>query len=227
MKYDQKYFESGRKSSQGNLSHIKNSIPKKIVAASSKKHLEIYLNERWKPFKKCKRVLDIGCGEGEFLRLNPFNIQIEGLDISKEMVNKLKKENFKVNVGDINKKLNYADSSFDGIACFHVLEHLSNPPNTIKELKRILKNGGVLMISVPSLKYFYDDYTHVKYFSKKALYRVLKDNNFERIKITKGISQSRLIGAIFFFVPNIRFMFERLFGKISPFEIIAISKNKK
>lgn len=53
-------------------------------------------------------------------------------------------------VGDITKYNNQIeDSSYDVVACLEVLEHTLNPFDAIKELRRILKDGGHLLISAP------------------------------------------------------------------------------
>ena len=227
MEYNKQYFDSGKEASKGKMSSFLKILPRGKVAGSSQKHLKLYLMDRWHPFRKCKKVLDIGCGEGEFLKLNPFNIQVYGAEVSKGLVTKLKKEGIKVSLEDLNKRLSYKKDSFDGVACFHVLEHIFDYSNAIKEIKRVLNNNGTLVIAVPSLKHFYDDYTHVKFFTQKSLYRLLRDNGFVDIKIKNGISQSRFIAAAFFFFPRARYMFEKLLGEISPFEIVAVCKNQK
>lgn len=63
-------------------------------------------------------------------------------------------------VMDISKKENYnrfKDSSVEMIVCSHILEHLSNPFEIIKECHRILKEGGLLYIAVP---HFSRGFTH-------------------------------------------------------------------
>ncbi len=45
----------------------------------------------------------------------------------------------------------FGDSSFDAITCFHVLEHLDDPLNELKEALRILKPGGIMIVEVPNI----------------------------------------------------------------------------
>ena len=49
-------------------------------------------------------------------------------------------------------KINEADQSFDLIICFHVLEHILEDKKAIKELNRVLKKDGYLLIQVPLKK---------------------------------------------------------------------------
>jgi SAM-dependent methyltransferase len=53
-------------------------------------------------------------------------------------------------IGDITKYNGFiADSSYDVIACLEVLEHTVNPFDAIKELRRLLKHGGYILLSAP------------------------------------------------------------------------------
>jgi len=50
--------------------------------------------------------------------------------------------------------LAFKDSSFDRIVCFEVLEHLSSPFKALKEFRRVLKNDGDVILSVPNVWYW-------------------------------------------------------------------------
>lgn len=54
----------------------------------------------------------------------------------------------------------FEDNSFDYIEAFHVLEHLDRPFNVMKELHRILKPGGKLVVKVP---HFSRGFTHAEH----------------------------------------------------------------
>lgn len=61
----------------------------------------------------------------------------------------------------------YADNTVSGIHCYHVLEHLKNPINALKEFQRILKPGGVLNIVVPhySCQMAFQDLDHKSFYT--------------------------------------------------------------
>ena len=67
---------------------------------------------------------------------------VDDVDISN------KKEICQFGVGDINT-LPFKDESYDAVICSEVLEHVDSPEDSIKELIRVLKPGGVLALSVP------------------------------------------------------------------------------
>ena len=99
---------------------------------------------------KGKDILDFGCGVGGFLMLAKKHAgSIAGVEPEKRLVN-----HFRENVGiDIMPSLHAARASrqtFDLITAFHVIEHLQNPSEVIKDLIQLLKPGGELIIEVPS-----------------------------------------------------------------------------
>ena len=99
------------------------------------------------------RVLDIGCGTGEFaLRLKGFkkDVNIFGIDISTEMI-KIAKEKTKFNhdidfkVGDV-EDMPYDNNYFDYITCAHSFHHYPNKRKAVREMFRVLKDDGKVMI---------------------------------------------------------------------------------
>jgi FkbH-like protein len=55
--------------------------------------------------------------------------------------------------GDVTQKLNIKDESIDIVICLELLEHVTDPLSAIMEIQRILKKGGYLFMSVPSISY--------------------------------------------------------------------------
>ena len=79
-------------------------------------------------------------------------------------------------VGDI-WDIDAADGEFDAVLCTEVLEHIPYPVDTVKELARVLKPGGVLILSAPSncLRHF-DPYFFSSGFSDRWFERILPEN---------------------------------------------------
>jgi ubiquinone/menaquinone biosynthesis C-methylase UbiE len=203
------------------LYHLKKFIAKPIMKEKSDAHFYHLLDGRWDKVIG-EKVLDAGCGYCEFLNYNPKKLDVHGVDI--------KKSNHKnVKQGDLNKKIPYQSDSFDTVTAFHVLEHLKEPEKAIKEFRRVLKKDGRLVLSVPSHSYrkFFQDYTHVRPYPKRALYNILVANGFKEIKITKGHHYSQIVNSLFFYYPKLRWNVEKVLGKISPWEITAIARCDK
>ena len=108
-------------------------------------------------FQKNDIVLDLGCGEGFLISLIPDSAKkIVGLDISKIVLKRAKeilkeKEKVELQWGNA-EKLNLPNESFDKIICSEMLEHTPKPRKAMKEIHRVLKNNGLLVISVPDEK---------------------------------------------------------------------------
>src|SRR3989344_3050671 len=78
-------------------------------------------------------------------------------------------------------KIPHKNNSFDYILCLAIIEHISNYNNLFNELNRVLKPRGMLFITTfdfKNTKRFYDDYTHVKPYTKKSLKKILEDYGF-------------------------------------------------
>jgi SAM-dependent methyltransferase len=185
------------------------------------------LLNRWKFFEGCKKILDAGCGSGDFMKLNPYKMKIIGRDVDKQKLESLKKEGFEVDFANLNKELSFEENLFDGIACFNVLEHLEDPSLTIREFYRVLNKGGKLFLIVPNLPFrdFYNDYTHRRLFTKLSLYNILKDNGFTNIKIKNGPTlQSQIINSSLLLFPRFRLQAELFMGNVFPSEFFAFAQ---
>ena len=123
------------------------------------------------------QILDIGAGTGEFLSVAKNDgwqaIGVEPSDKAKSIA---------INKGIlfVEKTTELENHSFDVISMWHVLEHVPDLDKQIKELKRLLKPTGTLIIAVPNFKSFdakhygkfwaaYDVPIHFWHFSKTAI----------------------------------------------------------
>lgn len=103
---------------------------------------------------KNTHILDIGCAFGYFLKCcDEFGCETDGIDISSYAIEQAKKETkAKLKVHNLNDGISvYKDDSFDVITMFDVIEHLESPYNALKEIYRILKANGKLIITTPNL----------------------------------------------------------------------------
>ena len=127
-----------------------------------------------------KKLLDVGCGTGDFLvacKNNGWEINgVEpNLNAKKIIVSKL------LNNEIIYSSLfEFSNEKFDVITLWHVLEHVPNLQEYISELKKLLKPNGVLIVAVPNFKSYDAEYynefwaafdvpRHLWHFSKKSI----------------------------------------------------------
>jgi 2-polyprenyl-3-methyl-5-hydroxy-6-metoxy-1,4-benzoquinol methylase len=144
------------------------------------------------------QLLDFGAGQGDFLKKlinKDFKFMCHGVDL---MYSRLPEVNWYVQ--DLNKKLQFKDQQFDVVTCIEVIEHLENPRQMIRDLSRVLKKEGVLVITTPNneswrsiISYimrgqfvaFTDSSypAHITALNQTDIYRILRENNFSRIEV--------------------------------------------
>lgn len=110
------------------------------------------------------RILDVGCGRGFYihaLSLYDFPKEIYGIDINEKYLQIAQQEitdkRVKIAKGDI-FNLNFPDNFFDFIICSEILEHLPSDTLALKNLHKVLKKNGTLLVSVPNenFPFFWD-----------------------------------------------------------------------
>jgi len=141
-------------------------------------------------------ILDLGCGDGRFLekisKLNS-NVELCGVDISENMILAGRDRNIEnciLAAGDA-EELSLATNSIDKVYCLNSFHHYPNPQKVAKELKRILKPGGLVVVGevyvFPGLREAINlllpygwtgDY---KMYSKKTLNKPFKGEEFINI----------------------------------------------
>lgn len=140
-----------------------------------------------------KKVLDIGSGTGEFLnqcKLNAFSV--EGVEPSLKG-RKQARDNFKLIIKTEEDLQNFNGSSFDFITMWHVLEHVYHLNDRLKELCRLIKKDGHIIIAVPNLTSYdakhygehwaaYDVPRHLYHFSPNDIQNLSKSHGLNVIK---------------------------------------------
>jgi ubiquinone/menaquinone biosynthesis C-methylase UbiE len=101
----------------------------------------------------CKRILDVGCGNGRYtrflLRRADPDAMITGFDLSQKMLRRARRRVASDRVSFVAADLThmpYADGTFDAVVCGWVLEHLPDPRPGLRELARVMRPGGRLLL---------------------------------------------------------------------------------
>jgi O-antigen chain-terminating methyltransferase len=142
------------------------------------------------------RVLDIGCGRGEFLEvMRSAGVGARGIDLGEESVALCRSKGLDAEVADLFDYLdNLAEGSLDGIFCSQVVEHLpaDRLPDMIRLCASRLERGGVIAIETPNPEclaifatHFYLDPTHTRPVPSALLAFYLEEFGIGRIEVRK------------------------------------------
>jgi SAM-dependent methyltransferase len=101
------------------------------------------------------KILDIGCGNGRFLGyLIKHGFDGYGTELLGNAANRAAEiPGLKLKVGHLSE-VEFGENLFDCVCLWHVFEHLTEPKETLQIIRRILKPGGYLMMSLPNIASF-------------------------------------------------------------------------
>jgi 2-polyprenyl-3-methyl-5-hydroxy-6-metoxy-1,4-benzoquinol methylase len=145
-----------------------------------------------------KSFLDIGCGEGRFLkvmdRIGVSKDQNYGLELDENVVAPLRKEGFQAFCERVEDCHRIPAASIDLVTMFHVIEHVENPGAVVKQISKWLSPGGIFAIETPNLesldsrifrKTYWGGYhipRHWNLFTEKTLSRLFLENGIKPLK---------------------------------------------
>lgn len=186
------------------------------------------------------RVLDVGCANGllgQRLKREKNPQFLAGIEADPELAAEAEKYFDKIILTNLEEltSLPFEEESFEVIVCADVLEHLKDPLEVLRKLSRYLKKNGFFLISVPNIafvtirlnlllgRFNYNrkggllDSSHLRFFTQKSLWRLLKDVDLG-IDFVRGYNLVR---------PE--FWFLKILGKLSPtlFSLQFLAKARK
>jgi SAM-dependent methyltransferase len=177
-------------------------VPGKVEMALWAEHVVRYfLAARW---VKGKRVLDFGCGVGygaEFLKAAGAQ-QIIGLDIAFDAIRYAQthdpSQHSRLLVADCQKAA-LRSASFDVVVSFEVIEHVPSYGDYLREARRLLAPGGILLLSTPNKRIYTDESESGKnpFHFKEFYYDELRDTLEEHFPTVVIFGQSTCEGPFF------------------------------
>ncbi|HID96486.1 MAG TPA: methyltransferase domain-containing protein [Candidatus Latescibacteria bacterium] len=158
--------------------------------------------------KTVVRILDVGCGAGRMgRRMKQLRkVEVVGVEINPRIAREAEQYLDQVIVGDIEVlSLPFPARSFDCIICADVLEHLRDPGTTLKKLRRYLSDDGVLIASIPNVRFLgvinhlvegnwtYQaegilDETHLRFFTRREMIRLFQSSGYEVQNVFANLS---------------------------------------
>ncbi len=144
-----------------------------FVSQSIKHNFPLQTLQKYRP-EKSTRILDAGTASGAFLKqLSEAGYEnLYGLDLDNYITSGVVLKEFQK--ADLNTGiLPFSDNSFDAITAWCVIAHLENPHHFIREARRILKRGGVLILTLPNI----ESNSEKLNFYKKGEFIAYKPNN--------------------------------------------------
>jgi len=157
-----------------------------------------------------KKCLDIGPGTGRWLQFFKHSgaKEIAAIDISQESLNRCSKLCYKTQKANVEfETFDFKSNYFDIVISFMLLEHIVNPANYIKEILRVSKPGGMVLLTIPNIVSFVSrvrvllgimplavtgDPTHVRFYTKKELKKLFRPYNIKPVLIPTSISLNPL-----------------------------------
>ena len=146
--------------------------------------------------KQVGKMLDIGCGVGDFLHTaESYGWQCIGVEPSED-AKAIARQRTTANILSSEELENLPDASFDVITMWHVLEHVDDLKWQVAQLQRLIKQEGRIVIALPNYKSYdgqyykeqwaaYDVPRHLSHFNRSTIAKILTTNDLKLVKTDK------------------------------------------
>jgi SAM-dependent methyltransferase len=156
-----------------------------IVSEATFQRYQAILKEFFTDEIKGKHILEIGVGgEGGIIYYLKDGNEVYGIDASLSAEKNCKRLGLDIQIVNVDKEgIPFSDGFFDVIFAFEVAEHFANPQFAFEEIRRVLKDDGILLLSTPNpLIHHWPRLFYPDLFEKKAFEEFLMINGFQIIK---------------------------------------------
>lgn len=189
---------SWKKSQGGNSMKTKQRINEELYSKPYliSKSSQERVNHMVKLVGKNKKVLDIGCYDGTISKLIKDNgNDVYGVDISEPAVELARLKGIQAKRADIEEEIPFPNGFFDVIVMGEVIEHIFDTDNFLKNIRKLLKVNGYVIITTPNLAALgrrilllfgknpliessCKEGSHIRYLVKDTIFSLLKSNGF-------------------------------------------------
>jgi 2-polyprenyl-3-methyl-5-hydroxy-6-metoxy-1,4-benzoquinol methylase len=152
-------------------------------------------------------ALELGCADGRFLeRLRALGWHIQGVEPAEKPAQLARKRGFEVHQGTLESNL-FPANHFDAVFAWMVIEHVHEPRQVLKEVRRVLKDSGSLVISVPNFAcwerrvfrtfwYALGLPIHLQQFTPRTLRALLHECGFDQVQIIHQRNLLNVVGSL-------------------------------
>jgi 2-polyprenyl-3-methyl-5-hydroxy-6-metoxy-1,4-benzoquinol methylase len=148
-----------------------------------------------KPYRRNGRMLDIGCGNGAFMySAEKYGWKAYGVELSENNASYARdKKGLDVRTGTL-FDARFPEGHFDVVTLWEVVEHLDSPLRQLREVNRILRTGGAVLLSTPNVnslarllvhcrwEIFLPE-SHLYLFSQRTLKKMLEVTGFRALQL--------------------------------------------
>lgn len=172
------------------------------------------------PWRGEGKVLDVGCGAGGNLKsLQDQGWDVSGIEVSEEASTHARAlTGGRIHTGTLESHP-FAQKSFDLILMSHSLEHLPSPTEALRRVHALLKDDGLLVVSVPNADsieaklfgnswFHWDPPRHFYHFGRGSLTQLMRQAEFRPHRFRTGV------GSVFFMASLDRFWRQRFNGAL-------------
>jgi 2-polyprenyl-3-methyl-5-hydroxy-6-metoxy-1,4-benzoquinol methylase len=152
-----------------------------------------------------ERVLDVGCGEGRFAaELARAGVEVVGIDIATEPLRRARERHPELDLRQMPAERAWPlkDASFDAVWAGEVIEHVADTAGWLSELRRVLRSGGLLLLSTPDhgrlrmlgwalaprafTAHFDPRSDHLRFYTLGTLSELLEDFGFQDVAVRRA-----------------------------------------
>jgi len=140
-----------------------------------------YYRDVTRHFAPGAKMLDVGCGSGWLA--DHFD-DYTGIDGAPEAVSEATAKGRNVALADVDEPLPFDADAFDGVILKDLLEHVREPVAVVREVSRVLRPGGLVFASSPDAqRWVWDDYTHRRPYTRKAMRLLFADAGYSVVQL--------------------------------------------
>jgi 2-polyprenyl-3-methyl-5-hydroxy-6-metoxy-1,4-benzoquinol methylase len=152
-----------------------------------------------------ERVLDVGCGEGYFAaELARVGAEVVGIDVAAEPLRRARERHPELDLRQVPAAGTWPlpDASFDAVWAGEVIEHVADTAGWLSEVRRVLRSGGVLLLSTPDHRrlrvlrwaldrrafeaHFDPRADHLRFYTRRTLTALLEDFGFHDVAVRRA-----------------------------------------